>query len=273
MAGSSRLGIGVPVSGVFGPRAPPGRIKAMRTTALLALCCALASPALAAPVVTFSVTQIYHGEYVHISGTGFTPNGQVTSHLMRPDGTEYPEIPMKANAQGVVTHDLTIVPATFGTYELQLEDRATNTVATRRFLMVPAGFDKPVRSTAERMPASFDGVWDGTMTQKGSTTATRMLVGLSGGRIGAVVGTVAYPALRCGGELWLVSTGTDTMQVGEVILYGQDRCNNRALITVGRDASGAMTMLWKDVTGAGSAAGSLKKRSECPRYRLVFVFS
>jgi hypothetical protein len=234
----------------------------MRTIALLAFCCALASPATAAPVVTFSASQIYHGEYVHIRGTGFTPNGQVTSHLMRPDGTEYPEMPMKADAQGVVTHQITIVPSTFGTYELQLEDRATKAVATQRFLMVPIGFDKPVKSTAERAPASFDGVWDGTMTQKGSTMPARMLVGLSGGRVGAVVGTVAYPTLRCGGELWLVSTGADTMQLGEVILYGQDRCSGRALITVGRETGGVMTMQWRDVAGGGSASGALKKRSE-----------
>ena len=234
----------------------------MRILALLALCCALASPALAAPSLSFSASQIYHGEIVRVRGTGFTPNGQVTSHLMRPDGTEYPQMPMKADAKGVVTHEITIVPNTFGTYELQFEDRATKAVATQRFLMVPVGFDKPVRSRVDRMPAAFDGVWDGSMTQQGSTTTSRMLVALSGGRVGGVVGTIAYPTLSCGGELWLVSAGPDTMQLGEVILYGQDRCNGRALITVGRDAGGTVTMQWRDVTGGGSAAGALKKRSE-----------
>jgi hypothetical protein len=235
----------------------------MRILALLAFCCALASPALAAPSLSFSASQIYHGEIVQVRGTGFTPNGQVTSHLMRPDGTEYPQMPMKADAKGIVTHEITIVPNTFGTYELQLEDRTTRAVATQRFLMVPVGFDKPVRSRVERMPAAFDGVWDGSMTpQKGTATTSRMLVALSGGRIGSVVGTIAYPTLDCGGELWLVSAGPDTMQLGEVILYGQQRCTGRALITVGRDAAGAMTMQWRDVTGGGSAAGSLKKRSE-----------
>src|SRR5215470_7557498 len=126
----------------------------MRNVVLVFLfVCSLALPAhvLAAPSLTFSVSQIVHGEYVDVRGTGFTPNGQVGSHLMRPDGTEYPEMPMKADAKGVVTHQITIVPNTFGTYELQLEDRKTGEVATQRFLMVPPTFDKAVKTQLERM--------------------------------------------------------------------------------------------------------------------------
>ena len=78
--------------------------------------------------------------------------------------------------------------------------------------------------------------------------ATRTLGGLS--------------KLRCGGELWLVSVSAETMQLGEVILYGQDRCNGRALLTIGRDKDDGMTMQWRDVTGAGTGQGTLKKRSE-----------
>jgi hypothetical protein len=199
---------------------------------------------------------------VQVRGTGFTPNGQVTSHLMRPDGTEYPEMPMKADAKGVVTHEITIVPNTFGTYELQLEDRMTKEVATQRFLMVPLTFDKAVKTQLPRLPGSFDGVWDGMVTQQGASTPSRTLVSLTGGRIGSVVGTIAYPSLRCGGELWLVSASNDSVQLGEVILYGQDRCSGRALLTMGQDKSGALTMQWRDISGAGSAKGTLKKRSE-----------
>ena len=235
----------------------------MRSAVLvLSFLCAAVSPAFAAPSLTFSVSQIYHGEIVQVRGTGFTPNGQVTSHLMRPDGTEYPEMPLKADAKGAVTHEITIVPSTFGTYELQIEDRVTKSVATQRFLMVPRTFDKAVKSTAARMTAGFAGVWDGGMTQQAASTPSRTLVSLTGGRIGAVVGTVAYLGLRCGGELWLVSVSAETMQLGEVILYGQDRCSGRALLTIGRDKDAGMTMQWRDVTGAGAARGTLKKRSE-----------
>jgi hypothetical protein len=237
----------------------------MRNVVLVALFVSglvVSAKAQSAPVLTFSVAQITHGEYVKVRGTGFTPNGQVASHLMRPDLTEYPEMPMKADARGVVTHEITIVPNTFGTYELQFVDRTTKAIATQRFLMVPHGFDKPVKSQLPRMPQTFDGVWDGSVTQQGTSSPSRTLISLTGGRIGAVVGTIAYPGLRCGGELWLVSAAADSMQLGEVIMYGQDRCDGRALLTMGRDKSGALTMLWRDINGSGSAQGTLKKRSE-----------
>ena len=238
-------------------------MQPMRSVVLVvSFLCSAVSPALAAPVLTFSVAQIYHGDIVQVRGTGFTPNGQVTSHLIRPDGTEYPEMPLKADAKGGVTHEITIVPNTFGTYELQIEDLATRTSATQRFLMVPRTFDKAVTSTAARMPTAFDGVWDGGVTQQEASTPSRTLVSLTGGRIGAVVGTIAYPGLRCGGELWLVSASAEGMQLGEVILYGQDRCNSRALLTRGRDKAGGMTLEWRDITGAGTGRGTLKQRSE-----------
>lgn len=243
-------------------RENPQRMRSVVLLAVFLSSLVLSAQAQSAPSLTFSVSQITHGEYVNVRGTGFTPNGQVMSHLMRPDGTEYPEMPMKADAKGVVTHQITIVPNTFGTYELQFEDKTTKAIATQRFLMVPHGFDKPVKSQLQRTPVAFGGVWDGSVTQQGSSTPSRTLVSVTGGRIGSVVGTIAYPGLRCGGELWLVSASADSMQLGEVILFGQDRCNGRALLTVGRDKTGATTMQWRDITGGGSAQGTLKKRSE-----------
>lgn len=229
---------------------------------VLLLASALPDVAWAQPSLTFSASQIYHGEIVKVRGTGFTPNGVVLSHLVRPDGTEYPEMPMKADAKGVVTHEITIVPNTFGTYELQLEDQAAKTVATQRFLMVPRTFEKPEKSAVAGMPAGFSGVWDGLITQQGASTSSRSLVALSGGRVGAVVGTFSYPGLRCGGELWLVSASSTRIQLGEVAIYGQDQCKGRPLLvaTLGKD--GALTMEWRDVVAGTGAKGTLKKRSE-----------
>jgi hypothetical protein len=222
----------------------------------------LTSAAAAEPVLTFSVSQIQHGEYVQVRGTGFTPNSAVMSHLIRPDGKEYPEMPMKVEAQGRVTHEITIVPNTFGTYELLIQDQTTKAVATQRFLMVPIGFDKAVKSQTDRMPATFTGVWDGTLAQPALDTPSRALMTIFGGRIGAVVGFVAYPGQNCGGEVWLVSASNDSVQLGEVILYGQDRCSGRALMTVTRTRGGDLSLRWRDVTGAGAAEGTVRKRSE-----------
>jgi hypothetical protein len=222
-----------------------------------------AAAAQAQPSLTFSVAQIYHGEIVHVRGTGFTPGGDVLSHLFRPDGSEYPETPMRANDKGEFIHDITIVPNTFGTYELLVEDVKAKASATQRFLMVPVTFDKAVTTQAATLPAPFTGVWQGNVTgQRSASKPLQAMVTVAGGRIGAVVGSVAYPADGCGGELWLVSAAPDSVQLGEVIRYGQDKCSGRALITLARDKDGSLSMLWRDIAGAGTARGTLRKRSE-----------
>jgi hypothetical protein len=223
----------------------------------------IAAAAQAQPTLTFSVAQMYHGEIVHVRGSGFTPGGDLLSHLFRPDGTEYPETSMKANARGELTHDITIVPPYFGTYELVIDDVKAKASATQRFLMVPSTFDKPVKTQSPTLPPAFSGVWHGEVTgQRSASKPLETMVTVAGGRIGAVVGSVAYPADGCGGELWLVSASPDSVQLGEVIRYGQEKCNGRALVTLTREKDGSMSMLWRDVTGAGAARGTVRKRSE-----------
>jgi hypothetical protein len=235
----------------------------MRGAALVALfVVAVAHPAGAQPSLTFSVSQILHGEIVHVTGTGFTPRGAILSHLIRPDGTEYPETAMTADATGNITHDITIVPNTYGTYELELDDVATKRSATQRFLMVPRDYGKAVTSTAGRLPASFEGVWDGQMSGAMAGATSPALIALTQGRIGAVVGTVSYEARDCGGELWLISVAGDEVQLGEVIRYGQERCNDRAVLTLSPTRDGSLAAEWRDITRAGTARGLLKKRSE-----------
>ena len=228
----------------------------------LALLFGVGASAQAQPTLNFSVSQMYHGEIVHVRGTGFTPGGDLLSHLFRPDGSEYPETSMKANAKGELIHDITIVPPYFGTYELLIDDVRAKASATQRFLMVPSTFDKPVPSQTQRLPNAFAAVWDGVMTGQPSSSRSRMLMALTGGRIGAVVGTVAYPESNCGGELWLVSASADSVQLGEAIRYGQEKCNSRAVMTLTRGKDGVVSVLWRDVTGAGTARGTIGKRSE-----------
>ena len=169
---------------------------------------------------------------------------------------------MKANAKGELIHDITIVPPYFGTYELLIDDVKAKASASQRFLMVPTTFDKPARSQAQRLPASFDGVWTGTLSEQPTASPSRTLIALTDGRIGAVVGTIAYQNQSCGGELWLVSASADSVQLGEVIRYGENNCKSRAVITLTRGKDGSVSMLWRDVTGAGAARGTLRKRSE-----------
>src|SRR5688572_24774908 len=143
----------------------------MRSSFLaVALLLAVAASAQAQPTLNFSVSQLYHGEIVHIRGTGFTPGGDLLSHLFRPDGTEYPETSMKANAKGELIHDITIVPPYFGTYELLIDDVRAKASASQRFLMVPSTFDKPVKTQAATLPVTFSGVWNGTVSAQRPTS-------------------------------------------------------------------------------------------------------
>jgi hypothetical protein len=255
-----------------GPREPdPGsvpvrsRINAMRSAVLAGLVVlAIAASAQAQPTLNFSVSQIYHGEIVQVRGTGFTPNGALLSRMIRPDASVYPEMQMKADAKGELSHAITIVPDYFGSYEVIIEDVVTKTSATQRFLMVPPTFDKAVPTQQATMPTVFAGVWQGTVSGERpvSSPAVDAAVTLVGGRVGSVIGTVAYPADRCGGELWLVSASADRIQLGEIIRYGRDKCNGRALIDLTRGKDASMAMLWRDVTGAGAARGTVSKRSE-----------
>jgi hypothetical protein len=237
----------------------------MRSSVLaVALLLAAVASATAQPTLDFSVSQIYHGEIVQVRGAGFTPNGALLSRMIRPDGSVYPEMQMKADAKGGLVHAITIVPDYFGSYEVIIEDVATKTSATQRFLMTPPTFDKAVPTQQPTMPTVFSGVWQGTVSGERPVPSPPVEadVTLVGGRVGSVIGTVAYPADRCGGELWLVSASADRIQLGEIIRYGRDKCNGRALITLTRGKDASMAMLWRDVTGAGDARGSLRKRSE-----------
>jgi hypothetical protein len=52
------------------------------------------------------------------------------------------------------------------------------------------------------------------------------------------------------------------VQLGEVIRYGQERCNDRAVLTLSPTRDGSLAAEWRDITRAGTARGLLKKRSE-----------
>ena len=78
------------------------------------------------------------------------------------------------------------------------------------------------------------------------------------------MGTVAYPSLLCGGELWLLGVGADFIQLGEVITYGDERCAGRGVVTVRAATDGTLGFAWRDAyrPGPEAAAGTLARRTE-----------
>ena len=90
----------------------------------------IASCAQNAPKLTLSATRIpYHG-HVGVKGTGFTAKQNVSSHLRRPDGSEFPVLPILTDDRGEFTHDIDTLLLEKGTYEVWVLDDSSKTTSS-----------------------------------------------------------------------------------------------------------------------------------------------
>jgi hypothetical protein len=78
-----------------------------------------------APQVTLSPTRVPAKGHVEMTGSGFTPMANVTSHLLKPDGTEFPWLPMLTDSNGEITHDIDTLLLAPGTHEVWVVDDTT----------------------------------------------------------------------------------------------------------------------------------------------------
>ena len=74
------------------------------------------------PKVTVTPLKVVHTGHVEMRGTGFTPKADVYSHLRRPDGTEFPVLPMLTDDRGEFTHDIDTLLLSPGTHEVWVVD-------------------------------------------------------------------------------------------------------------------------------------------------------
>src|SRR6059058_2831760 len=79
------------------------------------------------PRVTVSPTKVQHTGHVGMHGAGFTPKANVYSHLRRPDGTEFPVLPMMTDDRGEITHDIDTLLLSIGTHEVWVVDEKSKT--------------------------------------------------------------------------------------------------------------------------------------------------
>jgi hypothetical protein len=80
---------------------------------------------LATPTITLSRERIPAKGWVKVHGTGFTPKSDIRSHLRRPNGTEFPVLPMLTDAHGEITHDIDTLLLMVGTHDLWIVDSTT----------------------------------------------------------------------------------------------------------------------------------------------------
>jgi hypothetical protein len=78
------------------------------------------------PKVTVSPLKVHHTGHVEMHGTGFTAKANVYSHLRRPDGTEFPVLPMMTDDRGEISHDIDTLLLSPGTHEVWVIDGHSN---------------------------------------------------------------------------------------------------------------------------------------------------
>jgi hypothetical protein len=83
------------------------------------------------PKLTLSTTKVAAPGHVYVQGTGFSPQKNVSSHLRRPDGLEYPILPLYTNEKGEFVHDIETLVLTLGVHELWVIDDTTKTVSNK----------------------------------------------------------------------------------------------------------------------------------------------
>ncbi|PYS27453.1 MAG: hypothetical protein DMG11_16370 [Acidobacteria bacterium] len=96
--------------------------KAFLPFLFVSFCFVTASCAQSTPKLTLSTPRIQHHGHVGMQGTGFTPKHNVTSHLRRPDGTEFPVLPILTDDHGAFTHDIDTLLLSPGTHEVWVVD-------------------------------------------------------------------------------------------------------------------------------------------------------
>jgi hypothetical protein len=102
-------------------------VKNSLAALFLTLLFVAASCAQAKPTVTLTPPRVLHSGHVEMKGSGFSRNANVLSHLRRPDGTEFPVLPMRTDEHGEFTHDIDTLLLAPGVHEVWVEDSQTKT--------------------------------------------------------------------------------------------------------------------------------------------------
>ena len=98
-------------------------MRTRRLPILALFCCvAVALLAQAAPTLTLSTTRVQHRGFVTAHGAGFTPAHNVSSHLRKPDGSEFPTLPILTDRHGEFSHKIDTLILVPGIYQMWVVD-------------------------------------------------------------------------------------------------------------------------------------------------------
>ena len=107
----------------------------MRKAVLLALFLSLFSVMGASqqrpPKISISATKVRTPEHIDVQGAGFTPKHNVSSHLRKPDGSEYPVLPILTDERGEFKHEIDTLLLPVGMHELWVVDETAKISSNR----------------------------------------------------------------------------------------------------------------------------------------------
>ncbi|HEX8830986.1 MAG TPA: hypothetical protein VF705_07470, partial [Longimicrobium sp.] len=105
--------------------------------------------------------------------------------------------------------------------------------------------------------SAFIGSWAGRGTQSDEPGEWTISATIAGGEVGAVVGSIAYPSLSCGGDLILRDATAERMEVREHITYGS--CVDQGIITLRVRPGGVLAYGWRSEDSPLTAQGQLER--------------
>ena len=97
----------------------------VRNVLFVALCLVAAACGKSSPKISLSTEKIVVRGHVGVHGVGFTPKANIQSHLRRPDGSEFPELPMLTDSRGEISHDIDTMLFLPGIHEVWMIDSTT----------------------------------------------------------------------------------------------------------------------------------------------------
>ncbi len=114
--------------------------------------------------------------------------------------------------------------------------------------------------TSALSPQWYTGVWYGSIQQVGASPYSA-LIALVHGNIGSIIGTVAYPEPRCGGELTLLEVTGSSVRLSESITYGTSECVANGIVTLTFVEDGILDYLWSPDLNPWTTTGTLTRIS------------
>ncbi|MEA2599534.1 MAG: hypothetical protein QOF89_526 [Acidobacteriota bacterium] len=121
--------------------------------------------------------------------------------------------------------------------------------------------EEPAASTPDDATESrFMGRWEGTGKQFSPRQQWNLEMEITSDAVGTTVGTISYPTLRCGGDLFLRAADKSTWTMRERITYG--RCTTGGSITMTLEGRDRAQWLWHYAQGELGAQGEVRRQTD-----------